>query len=140
MDKYSKKYGFDGDREDVRSFHKQRVMFAIKDDVLHLASRESTDSHADWFERLGWISPSNETLMEKITRGYVDSSGIYAYTGFDFRIENFVEEDLLKHLSELCRKLDIPLDSQIYLGLFRPKDVNSRWKPIKYIGTVSTKK
>ena len=115
-------------------------MFAIRDGVLHIAPKESLDSHAEWFERLGWITPESDTLMDKLTRGYVDASGIYAYTGFDFRIEDFVEEDLQKHLGELSRRLSIPLDTEIYLGLIRPSETNLRWEPRKAMGPIFAKK
>jgi hypothetical protein len=140
MDKYGEKYGFDGNAKAVRTFHKQRIMFAIKDGLLQIAQKDSPESHAEWFESMGWISPVNDSLMDKITRGYVDVSGIYAYTGFDFRIETFVEEDLLKHIGELSQRLNLALNTEIYLGLLPPTKTNPKWEPIKAIGSISTKK
>jgi hypothetical protein len=140
MDKYREKYGFDGDKEDVRSFHSQRIMFVIRDGVLHIAPKGSLDSHAEWFERLGWITPDSDALMNKITRGYVDPSGVYAYTGFDFRIEEFVEEDLLKHLGELTQRLNLASDTKVYLGLTPPTEANPAWEPRKEMGTIFVRK
>jgi hypothetical protein len=140
MDKYREKYGFDSENEDIRGFHRQRIMFAIRGGVLHIAPKESPDSHAEWFERLGWITPDSDALMNKITRGYVDPSGVYAYTGFDFRIEEFVEEDLLKHLGELFQSLNLTSDTKVYLGLTPPTEANQAWEPRKVMGTILDKK
>ena len=137
MDKYNEKYEFNGDDEAIRLFHKQRIMFVIKDDFLQLAPSGSTESHAEWFESLGWMNPENDSLMEKVTRGYVDTSGIYAYAGYDFRIAEFVENDLLKHLPELVRHLHLSVDTKVYLGLIPPAQNSTQWTPRKVIGTVA---
>lgn len=133
MDKFRGQYGIDGDSDEVRSFHRQRIMFAIIDGVLQIAPKESPDSHAEWFEKLGWSSTDFDNLMARVTRGYVDSSGIYAYTGFDFRVEDFVEEDLRNHLGELSMRLNLASDTEIYLGLSPPNETNPSWEPIKQL-------
>lgn len=137
MSKYRDKYGFDGADDAVRKFHKQRIMFVIKDDELRTAPSGSSESHAEWFESLGWMNPENDGLMEKVTRGYVDASGIYAYVGYDFRITEYVENDLLKHLPELVKFLHLPAETRVYLGLIPQAENGLKWTPRKAFGTVA---
>ena len=138
MDYYSSKYGFDARDADAQAFHKQRRMFVIKDSILHLAQPQSLDSHASWFESLGWMNQHDDRLMEALTRGYVDSTGIYAYTGYDFRTTEAVESELLQHLKELVDQLSLNPDTQVFLGLQSPTKINSPWVPRKTLGSVKT--
>lgn len=135
MNSYDRKYGFKSSDEAIKSFHHQRIMFAIKDHDLYIADRGISDSHAVWFEKLGWITPENDHLMEEITRGYVDSSGIYAYCGFNFRTTGKVEADVRQHIAAIVEKTGTSDGTRIYVGLF-PTSEKSGWKPIKDLGTV----
>lgn len=138
MDRYSNKYGFNGADETILSFHRQRRMFVVKDGELKLASVGSPLSHAQWFESLGWMSPEHDEIMEELTRGYVDSTGVYAYTGFDFKITKKVEQDVLKVIKELSDALDVLPKAHVYLGLTKPSADNPRWQPSKNIGTIES--
>jgi hypothetical protein len=131
MDTYDKKYGFDSTSDSATDFHKQRVMFAIKDGAVFLAPIQSADSHAKWFESLGWISPDSDSLMNELTRGYVDASGVYAYTGYDFANTDRVKRELLKHLPEISKRLKVPANARVFLGLNK-----TDWTPRLCLGTL----
>ena len=131
MNAYDKKYGLNGSEKIIEDFHRQRVMFAIKDNKLFVAEPGLSYSHAVWFETMGWITRDNDLLMENITRGYVDRTGAYAYVGYDFRTNETVESDTKIHLPELLKKIGIKMQITVGLGLRR--DADGQWRPLKIL-------
>ena len=131
MNSYDKKYGIDSSEEIIEDFHRKRVMFAIKDNKLFVAEPGLSYSHAVWFEKMCWITQANDLLMENITRGYVDNTGVYAYVGYDFRTNETVENEIKSHLSELLGKIGIPMPVTVGLGLKR--DADGQWRPLKIL-------
>jgi len=101
MDAFEKKYGYRED-EKVKAFHRSRRMFCIKDGVLHIAPARVQYSHATWFANEGWITPQDDSLMKTVIRGIVDKKGnIYFYTGYDFKVNQQTQKELMKKLMEL---------------------------------------
>jgi hypothetical protein len=131
MGNFEKKYGFKED-EKIEAFHRSRRMFCIYENKLRIARPKLPYSHADWFEREGWISKEDDSLMKQLVRGIVDSKGdIYFYAGYDFRVDEKAAEIFFSHLGELVRRLKIKPSARVLGGLTK-----SVWKPIKDFGTV----
>jgi len=116
MDIYDKKYGIDSSDSSIKLFHVSRRMFAIKENKLFLAPENVDYSHAKWFEIKGWISPEDDSLMDTITRGYFDSTGIYFYKGYDFRIDKISKEEMFLILPLLVRELKLDVELHLFEG------------------------
>ena len=128
------KYRVSSPESAIEEFHFNRRMFVFRNGELTIAPERSLDSHAAWFTKMGWISSQDDSLMEHLTRGYVDSTGIFAYTGYDFRDSGNVEAELKLHLKELVLQLTRAADTSVFIGLSRLDSRN--WKGCKKLGTV----
>jgi hypothetical protein len=133
MDEYDKKYGIDNSLEAVKDFHRRRVMFAIKDGEVYVAQRGSPDTHAVWFEKLGWITPGNDRLMETVPRGFVIGDELYCYIGYNFGLDEDCETILLSNLKALKDKLDLVPGTKVYGGMIKGSP-GEKFKPIKFYG------
>ena len=134
---YDKKYGFDSSANKVKDFHKKRRMFVIKDNTLYFAPENVTYSHAEWFELEGWISPQEDKSLNELTRGFVDSDGVYFYKGYDFVVNQDSERTFFKHLSGIVKKLDLDTQMHVYGGMIRQKKAG-KWAPRKDYGTIAS--
>ena len=132
---YDKKYGIDSSSEKVKSFHSSRRMFAIKENKLYLAPVNVTYSHAKWFELEGWMDPDNDYLMEIITRGYFDLTGVYFYKGYDFDVDKDSEEAMLSSLNDFVEQTGIDTDLHLYGGKIKQKE-EGEWPPKKDFGAI----
>ena len=104
---YEEKYGMK-ESKITEKFHKSRVMFAIKNDILYIVRPNLSYSHAVWFEKKGWISKENDSIMENIVRGFMDKNkNIHFYVGYHFRLTKSAERILFKFLPELIKKLNL---------------------------------
>ena len=116
MEKYEFKYGVEED-EEIWAFHRSRRMFCIKNGKLVIAEPNLSYSHADWFEKEGWMDETDDSFMINTTRGMVDKKGdIYFYRGYDFVVDVGAEEELFNHLEELAKALGLKPLSGIYGG------------------------
>jgi hypothetical protein len=115
MDAFQQRYGIEEDRQ-VRNYHRNRRMFAIRNNKLFIADQGADFSHADWFNKLGWISESNDEEMASITRGAVEPTGVFFYVGYNFEVTDIAETEMLRYLSELVTALDVPLTGHLYGG------------------------
>jgi len=136
-DDYDRKYGIDSSDEAIEEFHSKRRMFAIKDSSLHVAPENVTSTHAVWFENLGWITPEDDTMMETLTRGYVDIEGIYFYKGYDFQLDVASETEMLRHLEELVETLSVPKHLHLMGGIIRQSSPG-KWPSRKDYGTIES--
>ncbi|MFA5023507.1 MAG: hypothetical protein WC523_00925 [Patescibacteria group bacterium] len=135
MDKFEKKYGIEED-EAIKDFHRSRRMFCIINNILYIAEPNLPYSHAIWFEKEGWMTESNDSLMSEATRGVVDDKGdIYFYIGYDFGLDEKTKTIFFSHLKELVNRLNLNLDSQIFGGLIK-SDSSTKWPPIKDFGKI----
>ncbi len=133
---YDKKYGVDSSDEKVKSFHASRRMFAIYEGQLILAKGDVTYSHAKWFELEGWMNPQDDSLMEEITRGYLDESGVYFYKGYDFIIDEQSEKEMLEHVGELVKKTNLNTKLHLFGGKIK-QEKEGDWPPRKDYGELS---
>jgi len=133
MDFYDKKYGIDSEEPAVKRFHSQRRMFAIKENVLHIGPENAPYTHAKWFENMGWITPENDGLMSFLSRGFVDSGGVYFYKDYDFQFNIESEREVFEHLKELIKKLNIDTDLHLFGGLIKGKP-GDKWPGKKDYG------
>lgn len=118
MDEFEKKYGVKAN-ELVKEFHRSRRMFCIHQGKLIIAEPGLDYSHAVWFEKEGWISRGDDSLMDQIIRGIVEKDGnISFYIGYDFRVDEEVEKGFFPYLIELVEKLDVGKDAEIFGGYF----------------------
>lgn len=92
-----------------------------------------------WLTAIGL--PADELISNNI-RGYVDSTGIYAYIGTDFHASSKIHTDFIKNLgifTEQYEKEFAELDKElvVYAGLI-PTTVGQKYKPLYTEGTLST--
>lgn len=136
MDKFEKKYGIKENKK-VKTFHRARRMFCIKDNKLYIADPHLSNSHAVWFERMGWMRGKDDTdVMNDIIRGFVDGDGdIYFYIGYDFRVGPEAEKIFFNHLKELVGKLKVKPEGKIGGGLVRQVS-GTKWPPARCYGLI----
>ena len=134
MKKYDKKYGLDSDHKEVKKFHLERTMFAIINNKLYIASKQTIESHAEWFENLGF--EVTEKFMDKNPRGFFDSSGIYFYKGYDFSIDKISEKIFFNFLSQLVDELGIDSKLNLYGGMIK-QSIPIKWPPINNYGPIN---
>lgn len=92
-------------------------MFAIKDGRLFVAEQNIDYSHAVWFVRLGWSTNGNvDSMINTVTRGSLEQSGLYFYKGYDFIYDEQSTRDFLDCLRELATELKVPLNTHVYGG------------------------
>jgi len=135
MDFYDKKYGIDSEKPAVKKFHSQRRIFVIKENVLYIGSENVTYSHAVWFEKLGWITPGNDKPMNYLTRGFVDTGGVYFYKNYDFEFDIEAEKEVVKYLKELVEKLGVDIGLHLFGGLVKGEP-GSKWPGKKDYGCI----
>ncbi|MFZ2225991.1 MAG: hypothetical protein WA064_00810 [Candidatus Moraniibacteriota bacterium] len=131
---FDKKYGFKKDSV-VKDFHKKRRMFAIVDNDLRIAKKNTIDSHADWFSKEGWIDEKSDLEMDKTIRGFVDDEGVYFYAGYDFHTSEEVEAKFRKYLADLAKVLDIDKNINVYAGMIKQEKAG-KFPPQKCIGKI----
>lgn len=122
---------------EAESFHRSRRMFVIYENQLLLADHNVPYSHAEWFEKEDWLKTDDDFFMENYVRGFMDSEGIFAYVGYDYRNSPWVEK-LLTHYSILQQfviKLDAKRETPIFAGM-QKQDGGGKFKPQKYLGNV----
>jgi len=133
MDDYDKKYGIDSSIKAVGDFHRKRIMFGIKDDRIYVAPKRVTYTHAVWFEKLGWITPKNDSLMKTLVRGFVFDSELYFYVDYDFKITSESEKIFFSHIEDLAEKLALTNDCKIFGGMIKGTP-GEKFKPVKDYG------
>jgi N-acetylglucosaminyldiphosphoundecaprenol N-acetyl-beta-D-mannosaminyltransferase len=124
----------DSQNDRVKNFHRQRRMFCIFQDHLHIAEPNLDDSHSDWFKREGWTTGEQDELTKRITRGFVRNGDIYFYSG-DFIVTEADEANFFAHLSEIVDVLHLHDDAHVYGGMIK-EEVGRSWKPRKVFGNV----
>ena len=118
--------------EETESFHRQRRIFCINNNILYIAEPNFPHSHAVWFEQKGWINQTKDELMEKMVRGMVSPQGdVYFYRGYDFRIDKESEDIFFKHLESIVKELSILPEAKVYGGFNLDPKI-----PIKFYGLV----
>jgi len=135
MDYYDTKYGINSKDKIIVELHRNRRMFAIKEDKLYLAPLHAEYTHAKWFEKLGWITKENDKAMDELVRGFIDSTGIYFYKGYDFSYDKEAEKIILKNLNKIINLLHLSKETCLFGGLVKQK-IPGKWKPIKEYGKV----
>jgi hypothetical protein len=115
MSIFEDKYGIKENQE-VKDYHKNRRMFAIKDGELFIADAGLDYSHAEWFKNLGWMDRREADPINTVTRGALEKDGIYFYKGYDFQVDEKSRQQFMNCLKELVDTLNVSLDLHIYGG------------------------
>ena len=111
-------------------------MFCIYNDELYIAEDGLPYSHIEWFVKEGFINGFDDSLFEKIVRGFVSKKGdIYFYIGSNFEIDTFSEKIFFSKLKELVERLEIGQNATIYEGMWKGEK-GDEWKPRKEYGKV----
>lgn len=135
MDKFEKKHGIEEDKA-TRDLYLNRRMFCIINNVLYTAEPNLPYSHAVWFVKEGWMTDTDDSLINEATRGMVDDKGdVYFYIGYNFDLNEKTEITFFLHLKELVDKLNLNSNSKIFGGLIK-SDPNTKWPPIKDFGKI----
>lgn len=118
-------------------FQRSRRMFVIYENQLLLADHNVPYSHAEWFEKEGWLKQDDDFFMETYVRGFIDSEGICAYVGYDFHSSPLVEKTLTHYsiLQQFVVKLDAKRETPIFVGM-QKQEGEGKFKPQKYLGNV----
>lgn len=118
----------------TEDFHKQRRCFVIISGRVEIMPEWSTLSHKEWF-KLAFPYIDTEVLMTMYTRGYSDLTGLYYYRDYNFMYSRADTKDILRHLPELIKELNLLLDLRVYAGVI-PSDEGKRYEPKDYKGTI----
>lgn len=113
-----------------QEFHKQRIIFVIKNEEV-FTNKHTSISHEEWFKELGW---DVERVMENNVRGYYDGKDIYCYRGYDFREPDY--SLIACNLDEIINKLEISdSETRVYSGVV-VGEIGEKWKPRIDLGTI----
>lgn len=115
------------------AFHASRRMFAIIGDQPVLAEENTTEGHAEWFIRMGWIASRDDSAFETIVRGYSDGKDLYAYRGKAFLDDAPVETAMKAHASTLKNMMRLPDTANLFLGSV-PQAIGIKWPPRRTLG------
>src|SRR3972149_6079183 len=135
MSTFEKKYGL---REDAitHQFHKSRRMFCIFNNTLHIADPRVSYSHAIWFERQGWMTATDDSLMNHAVRGFINAAGdVYFFIGYDFAITENSKSLFFQHLPDLTKQLCLQPTARVYGGLIKQTKAG-QWPAKKQYGTI----
>lgn len=105
--------------ETIRAFHTSRRMFVIRDGQPVLAPIGTTEGHAEWFRREGWILDEGDPAFATLVRGYSNGKDIYAYRGTAFVGDGIVEQAMREHAGTLARLLGLPDTARVFVGVKR---------------------
>jgi hypothetical protein len=134
--KVEEKYGVKSSDEKVRNYHASRRMFVIKGGDLIMAEKGIEDSHAQWFKKMGWMNEDDMSFMDRVTRGYVDSSGVYFYKGYNFDVDKESKEEIMSHLQDLVEQLSIDPSLHLFGGKIKQEQAGD-WPPERDFGEIS---
>jgi len=118
-------------KQSIEGFHKSRSMFCILKGEIYLAPENSTLSHNEWFETLGW--DAEKTIQENI-RGFADDRGLFFYKGEDFHTDENTEKTFFHYLKYIQKALNLPDENQVYGGV--TPTPNTGYPPKKKYGTI----
>lgn len=118
-------------------FDKNRILFCIRDNQLHIDERRIPRSHLEWFRAAGWVTEDDDSAIQLFTRGAVEGEprAVYFYRGFDFGVSVEAEREFFAFLLELQQRLHLPQSTNIYGGKV-PSGGSDRWAPRKSYGMV----
>jgi hypothetical protein len=137
---FDDKYGVDSTSptsiHNKHEFHSNRRMFAIKENKLYLAPTNVSYSHARWFELEGWMTANDDSLINRIVRGYIDNNGIFFYKGYDFNVDESSKNEMLLHLDELVKTLSINNHTHLYGGKVK-QNTPDKWPPREDYGSIN---
>ncbi len=134
IDKYSIRYGFK-DSKELQDFHRSRRMFVVDAGEVILAEPDLPYSHALWFDKdLKWDKQKHERVMNDGLRGIIYEDGNVAfYTGYDFNLNDRIEEEFFEIFTELAEKAKLKQEAQVIGGLKKGKP-GTDWSPQKVYG------
>lgn len=122
-------------RKKVEGFHKSRIMFAIKNDILYIHKETTEMSHYEWFKELGWITDNNEeSIINEVLRGYVDSEGVYFYRGFEYEASEDDVKLFIRNILCLDDRIGIDGNLPVFAGVIKG-EIGEKFKPKKFIGS-----
>lgn len=118
------------DRYAELEFHRQRRMFYIIGDLMMTGVEGDERGHREWMKDEG-----DEDSFDEAIRGYVDSTGVYAYKGRDFSLSPAALSDFEAQFPALVEKMNLDADLPVYAGVV-PGRIGTRWEGRKKLGLV----
>lgn len=119
----------DAPAPEVAAFNRQRRKFAVIEGALILCRADDVRDHETWFRHEGWSERFSNT-----TRGFIDSSGIYAYVGIYYYDHHWIENDLVTNADLLSEHA--PPEAVVWSGM-RRGEPGKRWDPVRRVGTLA---
>ena len=102
-----------------KQFHSSRIMFCVRNGKIEVAPQNITDSHIEWFEKMGWITEENaEDFLKQNIRGFYlpGQNKLHCYRGVGFSFDDKILPEILDKIVELKKAFNLNDDTEIHLG------------------------
>jgi len=97
-------------------------MFCLIDGKVMVGPSNTTESHLEWFKRMGWLTDETaEDFLRKNMRGFYlpHENKLYCYRDVGFGFDQGVLPEVIAKLEEFVSTFNLSGETEIYLG---PKD------------------
>ena len=135
MSNFEEKYGIE-ENDNVKKLHRNRRMFCIYKNKLHIAGPNLEYTHAVLFEKEGWMTKDNDNLMNEMIRGCVHPDGdVSIYYGYEMTINDEMEKIFFPYLKELVNTLNLDIEANFFGGWIKAEP-GAKWPPIRSYGKI----
>lgn len=112
-------------------FHRQRRMFYILGDTVHVHSQETDMDHRRWMNVVGDGGSFDDAI-----RGFVDPTGVYAYKGPSWDLTDEEVEQFKNHIPSVLAAVDsVPMELEVWAGAI-PGLPGTRWPGRRKLGRI----
>lgn len=115
----------------LEAFHRQRRMFIILGDLFNIHVEETDMDHKRWMDSLDLGSSFDDAI-----RGFVDSTGIYAYKGPSWDLTREEEAHFKTYLPSIYQATKPELSIEVWAGAI-PGIPGYRWPGRRKLGKLS---
>ena len=107
--------------EEMIAFHRNRIMFCIRGNIVEVSQFNDPRSHIQWFKDEGWDEGNEAIFIAKTIRGmyHLDSNSLFCYFGYGHTFNLDTIWGIKNHIAQLKSALNLNADTRINFG---PKD------------------
>ncbi len=104
--------------EETIAFHRNRIMFCIREGKVEVSQFNDPRSHIQWFKDEGWSGEDEASFLTKTTRGMYrsDTNSLYCYTGYAHTFDLETIWDIKRHIQQLKFALNLNSETRINFG------------------------